>query len=153
MSDERTLLESHLDGLRDVVVRKVEGLSEEDARRHLVPSATTPGGLLKHLRWAEYGWFKQVLGDRSGTNKRAHERIVEFTVDPHDTVDGLVADYRAACAESRRIAAAHALDDTVPHDTFGPVSLRWIYLRLIEETARHAGHLDILREQIDGSTG
>jgi hypothetical protein len=153
VSDEWTTLETFLDQYRDVIVRKVDGLSEEDARRRLVPSATTPGGIVKHLRWVEFGWFRQLLGDRAGTHQRAHDRMIEFTVMPHDSVDELVAGYRAACAESRRVAAGYALDDTVPHDTMGPVSLRWIYVHLIEETARHAGQLDILREQIDGATG
>jgi hypothetical protein len=73
--------------------------------------------------------------------------------DPGDTVAGVLADYRAACEQSRTAAAAHGLDDAVPHDRLGMVSLRWIYVHMIEETARHAGHADILREQTDGSTG
>jgi hypothetical protein len=70
-----------------------------------------------------------------------------------DTVAGVLADYRASCARSRTAADAHGLDDAVPHDRLGTVSLRWIYVHMIEETARHAGHADILREQTDGSTG
>ena len=65
--DERTTLESFLDDYRDIVVRKVSGLSEADARRRLVPSATTVAGLVKHLRWAEYGWFDQFCRDEATT--------------------------------------------------------------------------------------
>ena len=65
----------------------------------------------------------------------------------------VIADYAAACAESDRIAALLPLDHHVAHPRLGRVSLRWIYTHLIEETARHAGHLDILRELIDGVTG
>jgi hypothetical protein len=65
----------------------------------------------------------------------------------------LVTRYEAACAESRRVAAGLALDDTVPHPRLGRVSLRWVYVHMIEETARHTGHADILREQTDGATG
>ena len=65
----------------------------------------------------------------------------------------VIAEFDASCAESRRIAAGFALDDTVPHDRLGPVSLRWIYVHMIREHARHVGHADILREQIDGVTG
>lgn len=107
------------------------------------------GGIVKHLRWVEVAWFHQVLGANSGNNRRQHDRASEFQVVPQDTVGGLVEDYRAACARSRSLAAPHDLDTVVPHYRMGEVSLRWIYVHLIEETARHAGHLDILREQID----
>lgn len=145
------MLETFLDVFRDAVVSKISGLSEVDIRRRLVPSLTTVGGVVKHLRWVETGWFHQLLGARSGDNKRAHERAWEFVPQPADTVASLIDDYRAACAESRTIAARHSLDDVVPHRTMGEVSVRWIYVHLIEETARHAGHLDILREQLDAT--
>jgi hypothetical protein len=65
----------------------------------------------------------------------------------------LVARYDEQCARSREIAAKKQLDDIVPHPELGEVTMRWIVVHMIEETARHAGHADILREQIDGSTG
>jgi Protein of unknown function (DUF664) len=68
-------------------------------------------------------------------------------------VAGVLADYQAACEQSRAAAAEHELDHVVPHDRLGSVSLRWILVHMVEETARHAGHADILREQTDGSTG
>lgn len=145
------MLERFLDVYRDNVVDKVAGVTEEQARRRLVPSLSTLGGLLKHLRWVEYGWFHQLLGARTGHHGRGHERDWEFVLDPADTVASIIDDYRAVCARSRAIAARHTLDDVVPHETMGEVSLRWIYVHLIEETARHAGHLDILREQIDAT--
>lgn len=148
---ERPVLERFLDVYRDNVVEKVAGVTEEQARRRLVPSLSTLGGLLKHLRWVEYGWFHQLFGARTGDNRRTHEREWEFVVEPADTVASLIDDYRAVCAQSRVIAARHTLDTVVPHDRMGEVSLRWIYVHLIEETARHAGHLDILREQIDAA--
>jgi uncharacterized damage-inducible protein DinB len=146
---ERPMLEVWLDTFRDTVVDKITGLSEEDIRRRLVPSLTTVGGVVKHLRWVETGWFHQLLGARSGDNGRAHPRDWEFTVQPDDTAASLIEEYRAACARSREVAKDFALDDVVPHHRMGSVSLRWIYVHLIEETARHAGHLDILREQIE----
>lgn len=152
-ADERGVLAAFLDLYRDIVVGKVRGLSEEDARRRLVPSLTTAGGIVKHLRWVETGWFHQVLGARSGDNRRPHSRESEFQLEPEESVGSLVAAYVAACAESRRIAAANPLDERVPHQHLGEVTLRWIYVHMIEETARHAGHLDILREQLDGATG
>lgn len=152
-SGERAVLEGFLDLYRDVVVRKISGVSEGGLRRRLVPSATTLGGIVKHLRWVEVGWFHQVLGAASGDNRRPHDRESEFLVEPDDTVASLIEDYRAACSTSRAMAAEHDIDDTVPHHHMDAVSLRWLYVHMIEETARHAGQLDILREQIDGSTG
>ena len=100
---EREVLEAFLDFHREVLVRKVSGVSEQEA--------------------------------------------------DDETVASLVAEYRRACEESRQTAARFALDDTVPQRRLGQVSLRWIYVHMIEETARHVGHADILREQTDGATG
>lgn len=150
---ERETLESFLDDYRDIVVSKVSGLSDADARRHLVASPTTVGGLVKHLRWAEYGWFDQLLQERVDDNRRLHERSWEFEFLAEESLGTLIAEYQAQCEESRRIAAGYPLDHTVPHRRFGRVSLRWIYVHMIEETARHTGQLDILREQLDGATG
>jgi uncharacterized damage-inducible protein DinB len=135
------------------VVRKVFGLSDADAHVRLVTSQTTVGGLIKHLRWAEYGWFDQLLQERIDDNRRPHERSWEFDFLPGESLATLIAKYRAQCEQSRRIAARFPLGHAVPHRRLGRVSLRWIYVHMIEETARHAGHLDILREQIDGATG
>ena len=151
--DERALLEAFLDDYRDIVVRKVSGLSDADARRNLVASPTTVGGLVKHLRWAEYGWFEQLLQERSDDNRRAHERLWEFEFLEGESLPTLITEYQTQCEESRRIAARYPLDHTVPHRRFGRVSLRWIYVHMIEETARHTGQVDILREQLDGATG
>lgn len=152
---ERDVLEAFLDFYRGVIVRKAAGLSEEDARRRLVPSKTTLAGLLKHLTGVERGWFQRRLAQRSpeevGPNSRGDDESWDLA--EGDTVAALSAEYEAACAESRRIAAQFALDDAAPHPRLGQVSLRWIYVHMIEETARHAGHADILREQTDGATG
>jgi len=152
--DERTTLESFLDDYRDIVVRKVSGLSDADARRRLVPSSTTVAGLVKHLRWAEYGWFDQFLQGKSDDNRRAHERSWEFEIGAEESLPTLISEYQSQCEESRRIAAGYPLDHTLRHGRLGTtVSLRWIYLHMIQETARHTGQLDILREQLDGATG
>ena len=74
-------------------------------------------------------------------------------MDPGATADRLIAAYAGACEASREVAAGFGLDDTAPHPRLGHVSLRWVYVHLIEETARHAGHADILRELTDGATG
>ena len=152
-ADERATLESFLDDYRDIVARKVSGLSDTDARRKLVTPTTTVGGLIKHLRWAEYGWFEQLLQERSDDNRRTHDRSWEFEFLPEESLPTLIAEYQAQCEESQRIAARYPLDHVVPHRRFGTVSLRWIYVHMIDETARHTGQLDILREQLDGATG
>ena len=154
VTDERTTLESFLDDYRDIVVRKVSGLSDADARRRLVPSSTTVAGLVKHLRWAEYGWFDQFLQGKSDDNRRAHERSWEFEIGAGESLPTLITEYRAQCEQSRRIAAEYPLEHMLPHGRLGTtVSLRWIYVHMIQETARHTGQLDILREQLDGATG
>jgi Protein of unknown function (DUF664) len=77
----------------------------------------------------------------------------EFRLESGDTVEQLLAEYQEACAWSRATAAGYALDDVAPHFRMGEVSLRWIHVHMIEETARHAGHAGTLREQLDGTTG
>lgn len=150
---ERATLEAFLDLYRGIVPNKLAGIGDADAARPMVASGTSLGGVVKHLRWVEHGWFTRLLGERAGTNARSHERDWEFRMQPGETIDQLLADYAAECGRSRRVAAGLGLDDSAPHPRLGAVSLRWVYVHLIEETARHAGHLDILREQLDGSTG
>lgn len=150
---ERATLEAFLDEYRAIVLSKLDGVSDQDARRALVPSGTNLGGILKHLRWVETGWFHRLAGGETGTHERDHERATEFRLRETDTVASVISDYRTACATSREVVAGRELDDHVQHRDFGSLSLRWIYVHLIEETARHAGHMDILREQLDGSTG
>lgn len=154
VTGERATLEAFLDDYRDILVRKVSGLSDADVRRHLVPSPTTVGGLVKHLRWAEYGWFEQFLQGRLDDNRRTHERSWEFELQSDELLPTLIAEYQAQCEESRRIAARYSLDYELRHGRLATtVSLRWIYLHMIQETARHTGQIDILREQLDGGTG
>jgi hypothetical protein len=157
VADERTTLSVFLDYYREAVKAKVRGVSEEDARRRLVPSATTLAGIIKHLCRVEVSWFQHRLAQVPAEDLPALRWIDEpdgdFRVAPNETVERLIAQYEEQCALSRQIAAKYQLDDVVPHPYLGEVSLRWIYVHMIEETARHAGHADILREQIDGTTG
>lgn len=152
---ERELLEGFLEYHRRVVSGKLRGLSEEDARRHLVPSLTTPIGLVKHAAAVERNWFQHQLARRPreqiAGNSRGDDASWEVGTD--ETIADVVAEYDESCAESRRIAAGFVLGHTVPHDQLGRVSLRWIYVHMIREHARHIGHADILREEIDGATG
>ncbi|WP_344173891.1 DinB family protein [Pilimelia columellifera] len=152
---EREVLEAFIDYFRQVIVSKLAGLSDDDVRRRLVPSRTTLIGLVKHAAAVERGWFHHRLAQRPreqiGANSLGDDASWDVTAD--EAITDVVAEYAEACTESREIAARFALDDTVPHHRLGRVSLRWIYVHMIEEMARHAGHADILREQIDGATG
>jgi hypothetical protein len=157
VADERSALALFLDHYREAVKDKVVGLSEEDVRRRLVPSATTPAGLIKHLTRVEVSWFQhrlaQIPRDELPTLMWIDEPDGDFVVGENETVDSLVEGYAEQCSVSREMSARFDLDHIVPHPALGRVSHRWICLHMIEETARHAGHADILREQIDGKTG
>lgn len=157
-ADERTMLEGFLDHHRTAVCNKVRGLSEEDGARRLVPSETTLAGLLKHLRRVEVSWFQRRLAQLPAEGLPvlrwvAEDPVGDFRLQPGETIASLLAAYEAQCETSRATAARFDLDHVVPHPGLGRVSLRWIYVHMIEETARHLGHADILREQIDGARG
>jgi hypothetical protein len=153
--DERQSYNDWLDFYRTVIPGKLAGLSEADARRSLVGSATTLLGLAKHLTGVERNWFQVILDRRSreevGPNNRGGDDSWQLGSD--DTIASVIAAYDTACATSRRIAVRHDLSERVPDGHAGEISLRTIYVHMIEEIARHAGHADILRELIDGATG
>ncbi|NYF54474.1 DinB family protein [Micromonospora purpureochromogenes] len=153
--DERAVLTAFLDFHRGIVLRKVRGLADADARRRLVPSATTLAGLLRHLTLIERNWFPILLDPAPGEVFPTGEEdaAASFAVAEGETLEALVAAYERACARSREVAARFPLEHVVPHPQLGEVSLRWILVHMIEETARHAGHADILRELTDGETG
>jgi hypothetical protein len=152
---ERETLEWFLEYHRRALGGKLRGLSEEDARRRLVPSLTTLLGLVSHAAAVERNWFQHYLGGkpREEISGNARGDDPSWDVGADKTIGGVIAEFESACATSRQIAAGFALDQTVPHDELGQVSLRFIYVNIFGEYARHAGHADIIREQIDGDTG
>ena len=145
--DEREVLLLALGYVREGFARKVDGLSDEDARRVLVPSGTTLLWLTEHLAAAEriwlYGRFRGEGGDLGRWGRQ------------HDTIAAAIEDYRASWAGFDEVMRDGDLDAEIPDPNGGevPLSLRWIVVHLIEEVARHAGHADILRELLDGQTG
>jgi uncharacterized damage-inducible protein DinB len=157
-ADERTMLCGWLDWQRATVRMKCEGLSEADARRAFLPSSPvmTIAGLVSHLRWAEHGWFEVgFLGrpDRSPSSADEGDRHANWRA-AGVPLGSLLDEYDQQCARSREVVAAHDLDQL---EAFAPpgvdlVSLRWILGHMVEETARHLGHLDALRELADGVT-
>jgi uncharacterized damage-inducible protein DinB len=151
---EREALEAFLTLQRQSVIYKATGLSDEDAARSLLPSITTVSGLIRHLADVERSWFREVMAGEQGIDFRWSDDDPdgEFRVTASDSLAEIIADYEIACAESNEIIASHTLDDVcVGRD--GRFTLRWIMLHMFEETARHLGHIDVLRELLDGAVG
>jgi hypothetical protein len=149
-ASERETLTGLLDFLRSTVVHKVTGLSDTDAARASVsPSTLTPAGLVKHLTGTERFWFSIDFADADLPHPWPDDDMHgAFALAPGDTVAGLVAEYERECERSRAVVAAAELDDRARAKGMG-----YALAHMIEETARHCGHLDLLREAIDGSTG
>ena len=148
MTPEVSQLLAALDGQRAGVLDKLAGLSDEDARCSTVQSGTNLAGLLQHLTFVESMWFEEVVaGGKAGRGLRS------MTVDRSVSLRALRAEYRAACEASNEIVSVLA-DGDAPVTRNGKCrNLRWVMLAVIQETARHAGHADIIREQIDGKRG
>jgi uncharacterized damage-inducible protein DinB len=156
--DERTILTTFLDYARDTVHAKCAGLSEADARRAPLPGSPlmTISGLVSHLRWVEHSWIEtRLLGgpDRGPWTDEDPDREMRIAVQV--PLAELLEEYAAACARHSELVAGLDLDTPSQGELWRPepVTLRWILMHLIEETARHNGHIDILREMADGVTG
>ncbi|MFI5612902.1 DinB family protein [Amycolatopsis sp. NPDC051903] len=155
-ADERTQLTGFLDFLRASVVWKCSGLTDEQARRTHVPSElTTIAGLLSHLTLVEAYWFRVVLDGQPDEWDEALEldRDAEFRVALETPIERLIAAYEAETARCREVVAAREFTDTVLFKGEQPLTVRWVVTHMVEETARHLGHLDLLRELTDGLTG
>jgi uncharacterized damage-inducible protein DinB len=157
--DERTILSTLLDYARDTVHAKCAGLTDADARRALLPGSPlmTISGLVSHLRWMESWWIEgTLLGRTIEAPWTDDDPDREFRIAVEVPVAQLLEEYRAACARHRDLVGALDLDSPSKGDLdwrTEPVTLRWILCHLIEETARHNGHIDILRELTDGTRG
>jgi uncharacterized damage-inducible protein DinB len=154
--DEKAMLSAFLDRYRETMLWKLEGLSTEQASRRLVPSATTLLGVVKHLAYVERGWFPIYFAGGPANYpwpEDEPDQDIDFRLSATDTIESVGALYRQEIARSREIVAGASLDDLSKEQDRGPRSLRWIMVHMIEETARHAGHADILRELTDGAIG
>lgn len=154
-ADERTTLEQFLDHYRNTIVRIFAGLASDKAAMRVLPATNmTAGGIVKHLASVEDNWFQRDLLGVDLPEPWASAPSVKdwpFHSAGEETVDDLLALYREACERSRAAAASFgSLDSTAARPSFGkgPVSLRWIYVHMIDETARHAGHLDLMHDAI-----
>ncbi|MGW2559909.1 DinB family protein [Streptomyces sp. NPDC001514] len=161
-ADERTQLLGWLDMQRAIVHWKSEGLSEADAHRSVLPDSPlmTMAGIVSHLRWTEQTWFEVLFLGRPADGPQ----FAEWRGDGPEDADMMVEDvplaqlleeYTRQCAVSDEIIASHPLDEVGKHPDFdsAAASLRWMLLHMVEETARHAGHMDAIRELLDGEKG
>jgi len=164
-ADEAATLWGFLDYYRSILFRKVEGITEEQARTTLGPSDLTLIGLVRHMAEVERGWFRRrfmdvdcpflYCGDSSPTNDPDGDFHPVFS----DTVEAAIAALRTEIDFATASTAGVAMDTLAAADPawnripgWRP-SLRWILVHLIEEYARHCGHADLLREAVDGATG
>jgi hypothetical protein len=147
--DERSTLVALLQYQRDSVVRKVAGVSDDDAKWSAVPTGTSLLWIVKHLTGAEAIWF---LGRFAGLDVAAD--ILDDRVAMSDTLEAAIAGYRAMWERVDAVIRGSSLDTPCATVDEGELpDLRWVLAHVLEETARHAGHADIIRELIDGQTG
>ena len=141
--------ETFIDEHRRALNASLDRLTEEQARRRLVPSRTTLLGLVKHATFVEKVWFDEAITCRSRAEIGIPTTPDEsFALADTDTVESIQRAHREACEASRRAAAELGLDDLLLGNRRGPLPLRWVYLHMLRELAQHCGHADILREQI-----
>ncbi|MBB5803766.1 putative damage-inducible protein DinB [Saccharothrix ecbatanensis] len=149
LDDERTQLDAFIEDYRRAIEATLDSLTEEQACRRLVPSATTLLGLLKHVTWMQRVWFEECVG---GTSRRELGLVQtpeeSFLLSDDDTIASVTAAHREACATARTAVADLALDAVVTGHRSGPRTLHWVYLQVLRELAHHCGHADILREQV-----
>jgi uncharacterized damage-inducible protein DinB len=157
LSDPAELLAAYLDYYRSVVLRKLDGLSDAELRASALPSGWTPLELLKHLAWVELRWLQwgfagepvsEPWGDQGPDGR--------WLVGPQESAGAVRAFFLAQAERSRAITGAARLTDRAPPgDRFAgePPVLGWILFHVLQEYARHAGQLDVVRELADGSTG
>ncbi len=163
LTDPRDLLNGYLDYYRKALLRKLDGLSDEQLRTATLPSGWTPLELFKHLtyveiRWLQWGFAGEPVerpwGDR-GPGERTRDD--PWHVPEGEGFDDIRAEFLATCERSREIVAGAPLDGVAPpgprFPDGRPTSLIWILFHLLQEYARHLGHLDAARELIDGRTG
>jgi uncharacterized damage-inducible protein DinB len=152
--DERAVLTTYLDYQRGVMRRKIAQLDEDGLRRSMTPSGLTLLGMTKHLAYVERYWFGEVFsGEAVEFPWTDEDPDADWRAEPDETPEGVDALYVDVCERSRAVTAGASLDDVVTYRGDRRISLRAILVHMIEETARHLGHADLMREAIDGATG
>ncbi|MFF0469582.1 DinB family protein [Micromonospora zamorensis] len=145
----RTQIETFIDEHRTALNGCLDGMTEEQVRRSLVPSRTTLLGLVKHAAFVEKIWFDEAITCRPRSEIGIPATPDEsFILDDDDTIASIQRAHREACEASRRATASLGLDDVLRGNRRGPMPLRWVYLHVLRELAQHCGHAEILREQL-----
>jgi len=154
---ERAGLGEFLDLQREALIENVQGCSDADARRAATASSLSLLSLVKHSATWERRWFQVVVAGRRFPDEwpevLTQESDESFRLTDTDTVETVVAYYREQIAASQEIVAGLDLDAPCARPTMPDQNVRWVTIHMIEETARHAGHADIIRESIDGRRG
>lgn len=154
LGGERESLLAAIERHRDAIRWKLDGLDDEQLRASHLRSGLTPIGLVKHVAAVEYGWFCATFG-------RSHEPLpfdlddenADFRVGPDDSTADVLAFWERARAAANGAVAEIDLETTGTAWFGDDVSMRWVMIHMLEELARHAGHMDVMRELIDGMTG
>lgn len=157
LTSERAALENFLDAQREGLIRKIEGLDDVTARATPTVSSLSLLGLVKHAATWERRWFQVVMGGRELPEQwptvRTEPGDADLMVDENDTVDHWVGYYREQIEQSRAVAASMDLDSPCARSDIIECNVRYVLFHMIEETARHAGHADVIRESLDGTLG
>ena len=150
----REQLIAFVDEHRAALAASLDGLTEEEARRRLVPSQTTLLGLVKHAAFVERVWFDEAITSRPRAEIGIPATPDEsFELTDEDDIASVRAAHLAACTASRSAVVDLGMDDMVTGNRRGPLPLRWVLLHVLRELAQHAGHADILREQLLAARG
>jgi len=157
LAAEMATLLSILDGQREAVARKVEGLDDGQASGHMVGSATTVTGIIRHLADTERFWFRGVVGGLPWAEVGyrwcdEHDPDAEWRLEPGASLSEALSDYTAACEHSRAQIAGRSGEEEL-RALREVRTVRWVVTHMIAETSRHLGHLDVLTELLDGRTG
>jgi uncharacterized damage-inducible protein DinB len=154
---EREALAAFLDTQREALIRKIAGLDDATARQAPTASSLSLLGLVKHSAIWERRWFQVIMAGRQFPGEwpavKDEPEDADLMVDEHDTIDHWVAYYREQIEQSRALAAEMDLDTACARPDLIECNVRYVLFHMIEETARHAGHADIIRETLDGSRG
>jgi uncharacterized damage-inducible protein DinB len=158
IAGERRALEGWLEYHRATLLHKCAGLTGDQLiERAVAPSSLSLLGLVRHMTEVERGWFRRNSGGQSELGEvycTEEERDGDFDLTNASGAETDLATFAAECALATQAVAGKSLDDTFTHPRTGnSIDLRWVYVHMIEEYARHNGHADLLREQIDGATG
>ena len=147
------MVEGFLDYLRATMLWKLDGLSDDDLRRPFPPSTMTLLGMLKHLAYVERWWFRIAFaGEELPMPWTDTDPDADWRVEPDESAAAIIDLYNSEVDRSRAIVAAASWDDPAKRPGMEQ-TLGWVLTHMVEETARHCGHADIFREQIDGKTG